>query len=311
MTGRLKNTLLEGIVRAAKDGVVVADARSTDMPVIFVNPAFEKMTGYSAAEVIGKNCRFLQGEDRTQRALQDVRGALAAGAACEVLLRNYRKDGKMFWNQLYLSPVKDRGRLTWYVGICQDVGELQDMRERLRNRQQALRQARIQAPDDRLTGLRSRAYLDGMLDHQWNACLRESRGLTVFRFEVDHFELYVDTFGRPAGNSCLRRVAQAIRACFRRGSDVCARDDGPHFACLATGDEAGPALRFAGRVCQRVRELGIHHPKSPSGRFVTVSAGVATVEPGPDANPETLRALAEQHLAAAASAGGDRAEGES
>jgi len=166
-------------------------------------------------------------------------------------------------------------------------------------------------PDDRLTGLRSRTYLDNMLEHEWSACVRDSRNLTLFLFEVDHFELYVDTFGRPAGNSCLRRVAQALRACFRRDNDVCARDDGPHFACLATGDEAGPALEFAGRVCQRVRELGIHHPKSPSGRFLTISAGVATIEPGPGTGPEALRALAERHLAAATSAGGDRAVGES
>lgn len=309
MSQRLKNALLEGIVHAAKDGIVVADARVDDMPIIYVNPAFEKMTGYTAAEAIGQNCRFLQGEDRRQRALADVRKALSSGGACEVLLRNYRKDGSMFWNQLQLTPVRDRGRLAWFVGICHDVGELQDMKDRLRNRQQALREARSQAPDDRLTGLRSRAYFDDMLDHELRACIRESRSLTVFLFDVDHLGVYNETFGRPAGISCLRRIAKAMRACFRRGSDVCARHEPTDFACLALGDEAGPALEFAGRVCQRVRELCIHHPKSPSGRFVTISAGVVTVEPDASVTTASLIERAEQALQVARSAGGDQASG--
>jgi diguanylate cyclase (GGDEF)-like protein len=305
----LKNALLEHVVRVAKDAVVVADARREDMPIIYVNPAFEQMTGYAAADVLGRNCRFLQGEDRRQRALRDVREALASGGSCEVLLRNYRQDGTMFWNQLSLSPVRDRGRLTWYVGICRDVGALRDMKDRLRNRQRALRQARSQAPDDRLTGLRSRAYLDRMLEHEWSACVREGRRLTVFLFGVDHFERYSETFGRRAADSCLRRLAQSIRASFRRGSDVCARYDETRIACFAVDGEAGRVLEFATQICRRIRELCIHHPKSPSGRYVTVSAGVATIEPGPDDSLETLLELVEARLGEAGSAGGDQANG--
>ena len=88
------------------------------------NPAFENITGYSAAEVIGKNCRFLQGHDRKQPELESLRECIRANSECDAILRNYRKDGSLFWNHLAISPVPDRnGKVTHYVGIQSDVTE--------------------------------------------------------------------------------------------------------------------------------------------------------------------------------------------
>ncbi|GGM00650.1 hypothetical protein GCM10010841_06570 [Deinococcus aerophilus] len=103
-------------------GVVVADARQDDYPILYVNPAFERLTGYPAAELLGRNCRFLQGEDRDQEARQDIWQALAQGEATTTILRNYRKDGTLFYNELTLSPVFDAaGTLTHYLGFQNDV----------------------------------------------------------------------------------------------------------------------------------------------------------------------------------------------
>ena len=114
--------LLAAAVMSASNGVVIADARRKNMPLIFVNPAFERITGYPAEEVIGTNCRFLQGDEKKQGGLATLRNALSSGQSCSVVLRNYRKDGKPFWNELYVAPIwDDEGELTHFLGIQTDV----------------------------------------------------------------------------------------------------------------------------------------------------------------------------------------------
>lgn len=114
--------LREQAISASSVGIVIADARLADMPLIYVNPAFEQITGYSAAEVLGSNCRFLQGSERNQPELQELRQAIKAGRDCTVMLRNYRKDGRFFWNELHISPIYNaEGVLTHFVGVQSDV----------------------------------------------------------------------------------------------------------------------------------------------------------------------------------------------
>lgn len=115
-------TLNEQAITASNNGVVIVDARSTDLPIIFVNPAFERLTGYSAAEVIGENCRFLQRFDPHQPALSKIRDAIRKQQSCTVIIRNYRKDGSAFWNELSISPIFDPdGDLIHYVGVQNDI----------------------------------------------------------------------------------------------------------------------------------------------------------------------------------------------
>lgn len=103
-------------------GVCIADALAPDLPLIYVNPAFERISGYGRAEIIGRNCRFLQGADREQPALKTLRDAIKQGQAANVLLRNYRKNGDLFWNELSITPVYGAdGVLTHFIGMMQDV----------------------------------------------------------------------------------------------------------------------------------------------------------------------------------------------
>jgi diguanylate cyclase (GGDEF)-like protein/PAS domain S-box-containing protein len=119
-----KYSLLERAINASSNGIVIVDAIENDRPIIYVNSGFEKLTGYSATEVIGQNCRFLQNQDRNQAELLRLRQAIEAGQECRVTLRNYRKDGSFFWNQLYISPVQDlNGNLTHFIGIQTDATE--------------------------------------------------------------------------------------------------------------------------------------------------------------------------------------------
>ena len=304
---RLKNVLLETIVASARDGVVVVDARKKDLPVVFVNPAFEQMTGYDAGEIVAGGLSRLQGDDRRQRAVKEMREAIEAGEACEVLVRNYRKNGELFWNQLRLVPVEDNGELAWWVGIARDVGDLRELQDRLRSQRKALDEARSELPEDRLTGLKSRAFFDDLLSREWSICQREQRSVTMFLFDLDFFDAYNETFGRRAGDSCLRMVARVIRSSFKRGGDVVARYEGQRFGCFATAMEAAPAVLFADVICRRVRDLCIHHPRSPGGRYVTVSCGVATVAPDKGTELSELLFACEAALSRAKSAGGSSA----
>jgi adenylate cyclase len=114
--------LRDQAIAASSVGIVIADATVPDMPLIYVNPAFERMTGYSANEVIGTNCRFLQGQDRAQPAIDELRTAIRLGKNCTVILRNHHKDGTLFWNELNISPIYDtRGKLTHFVGVQTDI----------------------------------------------------------------------------------------------------------------------------------------------------------------------------------------------
>jgi PAS domain S-box-containing protein len=123
-------------------GVTIADARQPDLPLIYVNQGFQKITGYSAREAVGRSCRFLQGDDRDQPALDELRSALRKGLPCVVRLRNYKKDGSLFYNELHISPVhNEEGELTHFVGIQLDVTEKVKARQALERSEQRVREA--------------------------------------------------------------------------------------------------------------------------------------------------------------------------
>lgn len=101
----------------ASCGITIADARLPDMPLVYINKAFETITGYAREDVLGKNCRFLQGKNTKQPAIARIRKAISAGQALSVTLTNFRKDGTSFANQLHLAPIVSEGVVTHYVGI--------------------------------------------------------------------------------------------------------------------------------------------------------------------------------------------------
>jgi PAS domain S-box-containing protein len=124
MDGSDKLRLLERAVTASTNSIVISDPNQPDDPLVYVNPAFERTTGYTAEEVLGRNCRFLQDEDRDQPAVGELRAAVHEGRHCSVVLRNYRKDGTLFWNELSIYPVRDeKRRVTNFVGVQNDITE--------------------------------------------------------------------------------------------------------------------------------------------------------------------------------------------
>jgi len=116
--------LYQQIILHSPSSMVLVDAQQPDMPIVMVNATFERITGYREKEVIGRNCRFLHGEDREQPGINTLRNAIARGETCSVTLRNYRKDGTLFWNELRIAPITDRaGNITYFVAVQNDVTE--------------------------------------------------------------------------------------------------------------------------------------------------------------------------------------------
>ena len=114
--------LLQLVVEASSDGIVVAEQEGDDNILIYANPAFQRLSGYSDEEILYQDCRFLQAGDRDQPGLHAIRQAIHEGRACRQILRNYRKDGTHFWNELSITPVfNENDKLTYFIGVQKDV----------------------------------------------------------------------------------------------------------------------------------------------------------------------------------------------
>jgi diguanylate cyclase (GGDEF)-like protein len=217
---------------------------------------------------------MLQGVDRDQDARQRIKEAVEKGESARILLRNYRPDGTLFWNEVVIQPVRDAaGKVIQYVGYHRDASD------RMRNAEKIPTGLPTWAREDRLTGLHSRAYFEELLQRDWQLAQRDSHEIGLTLFDIDDLGSYNDTFERSGGDACIRRVARVIGASYRRGGDLVGRWNGGTFAVLTQGDAAEKASHYAQVVAQRVRDLLMHHPRCGAERYVTISAGVASLVP--------------------------------
>jgi PAS domain S-box-containing protein len=187
--------LLRNLLDASPQAVAVVDAQHPDHPVVYVNASFLALTGYTEEELVGRNLRMLQGEQREQDGRHSLREALGRGEACATILRNYRKDGSAFWNEFNIVPMRDaHGHVSHYAAFYR---EPRPDREAPSSVQASQPQAILR--DDRLTGLYSWLYLEELLKRDWAKAQRERHSLTVFSIDIDALDLYNTTFGRASG----------------------------------------------------------------------------------------------------------------
>jgi len=138
-------TLLQMVIDASTDGIVVAEQEGDDTILIYVNKGFVELTGYSAEEILYQDCRFLQQTDREQSALKAVHQAINNGKSCRQILRNYRKDGSIFWNELSITPVRNEAtQLMYYIGIQKDVTVEVQNKERIDMLEKELAEAKAE-----------------------------------------------------------------------------------------------------------------------------------------------------------------------
>jgi diguanylate cyclase (GGDEF)-like protein/PAS domain S-box-containing protein len=230
--------------------VCLADAADSDLPLVYANPAFERLTGWPAEDALGRNCRFLQGPDTDAAALATLRAALADGRECRVTLRNYRRDGTPFWNELTVSPVPGAdGEPAFFAGVLVDVTARHAERDRAR---QTVRRLEF---FDALTGLPNRAQLESRLRAAVTRARRREQSTALLLVDLDNFKLVNDSLGHTAGDRLLRQIAARLRGA--EGSDgLLARVGGDEFLVLlgdlphgvAEATARSAAAELAGRL---------------------------------------------------------------
>ncbi len=273
---KLRDRAIESSVSA----ICITDNLAQDNPIVYVNPAFERITGYSSREVLGRNARLLQGTDLAQPELITVRAALHDQRPCHVVLRNYRKDGSMYWNELNIAPVRnDAGTVTHYIGVHSDITDAKTHQDELAR----------QANHDSLTGLPNRNLLWDRIDR---ACARTQRygGFAAVAFlDLDNFKVVNDSLGHSLGDHLLRAVAARLESSLR-AMDTVARLGGDEFVLVLSDQKTEQSV--SGEL-QRVVE-SFSQPFAVDGRdvFITASVGVA-LYPQDAKDPESLMKSAE------------------
>ena len=270
--------ILEQVLVGTGEPLVIVRVDRPDWPVAFANPAFESLAdddckGKPFADVV----EALGGREMALEVSEAVRLGQETSFPMELGNREYL---------LILRPLEqgDAGGGGFYAGYWRGgssagAAEGSDMHHALLK---AKRRIRDLSRDDAVTGLLNAAAFREIFDHDWAVAAREKSRLSLVRFSLDDFDAYVDVFGRHAADSCLRRVGQVIRRSLRRASDVVARPGDAMFVALSHGSEEESVREFAARIAEAVRELGLHHPRSKTGRFVTVSYDVTVARPAAD-----------------------------
>jgi diguanylate cyclase (GGDEF)-like protein len=191
--------------------------------------------------------------------------------------------------------------LTHYIGYHRDAGE------RLKTPERPLEGLPSWLREDRVTGLSSRPWFDELMQRDWVSARRDARSLSLILLDMDGLGSYNETFGRSAGDACIRRVGRAIASSFRRGADLVGRWEHGCIAVLAVQSDPDSVFAYAATVVRRVAELRIHHPRSAAQKYVTVSGGAASLLPQRDeVDCSRLVRAAQAALRRAKDAGRDR-----
>ena len=271
-------------IEATSNGVVLVDCRQPDMPISFVNSGFERLTGYSRAEAVGRNCRFLQGPDTDRDSVAVLHRAVAEGRPFTARLLNYRKDGSMFWNELIINPIHDENStLIGFVGVQNDVtAEVTARREiakKIRELEVAKRSldaanAELQriAYFDPLTELPTRWLFQDRLTRSLQRSKRTGEMVAIAFLDLDGFKHVNDTFGHEVGDVALRQVAERIRGRLRE-TDTLARLGGDEFVVLLDTPVSQDILMT---ICDRItRTFATPFILAGSSVYLGVSIGTA------------------------------------
>ena len=243
--------LRDRAIQSSTDAIVIIDSRDTAYPIVYVNPAFERITGYRSAEAIGKSWRFMHGVDH-QHEMVILDEAMRSGHDANVVVRSYRKDGTFFWNELHLAPIYDSGNLlSHFVMSMSDITarkalELEHAR--------LLSDALEQADRDPLTGFFNHRAFHKRLADEAEKANRDKRPLVVALMDIDNFRFLNDAYGHTTGDEGLRQGSEVLqRRC--PSSDTLARFGGDEFALIVTNPRISSIEEIEGFIEGMLNDL--------------------------------------------------------
>ena len=266
--------LRERAIDASANAIVIASATEPGYPVVYVNPAFERMTGYPASEIMGKSLRIMHGDDTGQEGVTALRTLLCEQREGNCVLRNYRRNGETYWTQVFVAPVRsDAGEVTHFVAAKYDITQKRLDQEKLE----------FQAWHDALTQLPNRHALRSELARVTRSA-EQGPPFWVAFMDLDNFKLINDAVGHNAGDMALQEIANRLQAALPPG-DMVARRGGDEFVFILLNRtppfDALATVKKIMAAISRPLNLGANR-FFPSG-----SLGIA-VHPQDGDDPETL-----------------------
>lgn len=271
-------------INSTRDGLLITEAKGKDNPIVYVNPAFELLSGYTKSEILGKDCRFLQGADIDQNERARIRTTIDNEESILITLRNYKKDGSLFWNELSISPIKNKvGEVTHFIGIQKDVtdkvkleNKLQETNKRLNDLNSILEK---ENKIDPLTGAYNRKAINHEVSILWNSAKRSNVDISIIFIDIDNFKVINDTFGHRAGDVCLKHLSNTLKSFCGRDSDVILRFGGEEFVIISIGNDKNKTIDIANKILTSVSKEDIKI-KEPDIRInYTVSIGATSFMP--------------------------------
>lgn len=267
--------LRERAIEASANAIIITSALAPHYPIEYVNPAFERITGYTLEETIGRNIGFLWGKDSDQPGIEEIRAIALEKREGHAVLRNYRKDGTLFWSDLYVAPVKDdTGEVSHFVVAQYDITATKRYESELE----------FQTNRDALTGLANRSLLRDRLSQAISYAHRYNHPIWIAFVDLDRFKFVNDTLGHQAGDILLKAIAERLQLAVR-DTDTVSRMGGDEFV-LILPERIDSGLSTG--IIQRIMD-GIAQPLTIEGHefFISSSVGVA-VYPTDGATPEEL-----------------------
>lgn len=312
----LSRHTLEQMVSLSSEGILLIDAQDSELPIVYVNPAYVDLSGHSAEELIGHAWPLAKRDDDTQPELATLKAAIGRAESCRVTVADLRKDGTTWQSSVQIEPIRNtRGELQYFYCVQRPAAGAADPQAAAASRnaevsllQRELGRAREKLASldrvDPVTGLLRFDYFHDLLRRDLGIARRDERRMvTVMVFEIVEFDAYRDTFGTKAAESCQRMIGAQVLRNLRRAGDLCARYDDTTLVAAVVGQSTDEAGRLADQITSSVRRLGLHNPRAKSERYVTMRSAVVACAPRTNDDIETLVVRARADLRVRNSAG--------
>lgn len=268
----------------AIDQHALVSATDLSGKIIKANEKFCQVSGYSQEELLGQDHRIVNSRTHPKPFFTQLWTTISAGNIWHGEICNRAKDGSLYWVETTIVPLKNaKGNIERYISVRLDVSERKRNEAELEKAYEELHTANIQLEQlsrtDGLTKLANRRYFDETLLTEISKMDRTSLPLTLILCDIDYFKNYNDTYGHPAGDACLQKIAMEIQSSFVRSGDLVARYGGEEFAIILLNVNRETALLLAERMRKQVQDLNLEHKNSKVSNVVTISVGVTTLVP--------------------------------